>query len=197
MPLEDYSTLDRPEAALEGQAPPADDYPVYDDYSVTEDYPEGPQDYVTDSFDYTEVVDSSVATLPPVDELEGPVDAANESLAGAEDPFQRDLVDFSTEFAPVEAFMPTEEPVASEAQDFVAEGDFLSTDGPVLICDHEKFLCQNGFDCVDLAAVCDGLPHCSDGSDEANCTSIGESPKFITSSSPSAGLGLHSAFAVL
>lgn len=131
-----------------------------------------------------------------MDEFEGRVDAANESLTVDEEPFQQDFVDINTESAPAEAFMPTEEPVTSEAQDFVAEGDFVSTDGPVLICDHEKFLCQNGFDCVDLAAVCDGLQQCSDGSDEANCTSIGESPNFMTSSSPSSGLGLHSDFAV-
>lgn len=35
-------------------------------------------------------------------------------------------------------------------------------------CKEDDFQCKNG-ECVPLVNLCDGLPHCKDGSDEAHC----------------------------
>lgn len=190
--VDDYPTEGRdfPSDVVPEQVQPSESYPVINDYSATEDYPTAPQEYATDNFDYTEVVESATATIPPVNEYEEPLDVVEEADINVEDPFQEQVFEdhMQTESTPEESFIPTEEPFIPEApQDLVPEGDTASLDGPVLICNHERFLCQDELDCVDLTAVCDGLQQCSDGSDEANCTNIGESQSFVTSPSPSTG----------
>uniref|UniRef100_G1M0G9 Enteropeptidase n=2 Tax=Ailuropoda melanoleuca TaxID=9646 RepID=G1M0G9_AILME len=38
-------------------------------------------------------------------------------------------------------------------------------------CKEDYFQCKNG-ECVPLVSLCDGLPHCTDGSDEAHCVRL-------------------------
>jgi hypothetical protein len=37
-------------------------------------------------------------------------------------------------------------------------------------CKIYQYQCRNG-QCIDIYALCDGTPECSDGSDETNCKS--------------------------
>lgn len=38
-----------------------------------------------------------------------------------------------------------------------------------LSCTAEQFKCHNSSLCLDMSLHCDGIPHCSDNSDEINC----------------------------
>ena len=39
----------------------------------------------------------------------------------------------------------------------------------ISVCESNEFLCTSGIQCVDSLAVCDGMPHCMDGTDEIAC----------------------------
>ena len=39
---------------------------------------------------------------------------------------------------------------------------------PIEPCKEDNFQCKNG-QCVPLVNLCDSVPHCKDGSDEAHC----------------------------
>ncbi|KAB7498262.1 hypothetical protein Anas_06474, partial [Armadillidium nasatum] len=55
-------------------------------------------------------------------------------------------------------------------------GESTPTEAPVFICDHSKFLCDDGSDCLSDESVCDGVQDCLDNSDELNCTQPAVTP---------------------
>ena len=46
---------------------------------------------------------------------------------------------------------------------------FLNVDSTTCSAD-DGFRCESSGACIHSAQVCDGVMHCSDGSDEANCS---------------------------
>ena len=42
----------------------------------------------------------------------------------------------------------------------------------ISVCESHEFLCTSGIQCVDSLAVCDGIPHCMDGTDEIACCKL-------------------------
>ncbi|XP_068239309.1 uro-adherence factor A-like [Palaemon carinicauda] len=89
--------------------------------------------------------------------------------------FSEALFSSETEVVPTEEFVTTETPLsaADVAESKSMDGDLVSSSAPAVLCDHENFLCYDGEKCVARSAVCDGLQHCTDGSDESNCTDTG------------------------
>lgn len=62
-----------------------------------------------------------------------------------------------------------------------APGGFVVPPVADTACRQNEFECADGSACLPSVAVCDGLQHCGDGSDEANCQHVGESSGAFTS----------------
>ncbi|XP_071530447.1 uncharacterized protein [Panulirus ornatus] len=134
--------------------------PTTKDYPIATDYPTGNLDHQSAHVDSS--VDYTAETLP----LSGGNGAFYDGKETA-------LGDTQTEFIPEETLNPSGDLLVEASENLAADGNFVSSSTPPIICDHDNFLCKDGSDCVILTAVCDGIQHCNDGSDEFNCTHIG------------------------
>lgn len=48
----------------------------------------------------------------------------------------------------------------------------ITSTSSATLCSASEFKCENFDDCIDASLVCDGIGHCVDLSDEANCDGI-------------------------
>ncbi|XP_042239181.1 uncharacterized protein LOC121877480 isoform X2 [Homarus americanus] len=169
-PNEEYSVADYPDYEVARDIPVTVDYPntgfnrpAVEFSSATEDYPAVSEDYPSRSLDYPNSnVDYPAETQPLASEHTEFFDEGEATAA-----------DVHTDFFAQETINSTESLPGEATQNFGSGGDFAPPTSPQILCDHDKFQCQDGSDCVAMAAVCDGIQQCRDSSDEFNCTHIG------------------------
>lgn len=84
--------------------------------------------------------------------------------------------DYPIEFTPPEP--PSAPPKGASGTIAHTPSDPRNFDNPSFTdsaCSQNDFECADGSACLPSEAVCDGLQHCGDGSDEADCQHVGES----------------------
>lgn len=188
-PAEEYPVADYSDYEVAQEIPIAVNYPslgtnpeatassATNDYPVVRDYPTGSLDHPNANVDSS--ADYTAETLP----LNGGDSAFFDGQEAA-------VGDTHSEYIPKEILNPNDDLLVEANENLASGGDFASPSPPAVICENEEFLCKDGSECAILTAVCDGFQNCNDGSDEFNCTHIGESQEIITSLSSSKGFGI-------